>query len=125
MHSGRATLKPRLFYEKQARDLLKNLREDKELTYDQLAQRLRAHGAVLETRPLINKINRGRFTFAFALQVLAAMDQTTLRVPNALGPDRAKPSSVGGWMAPKDPRRSRKTPAKPAEGAGDDPEDFE
>ena len=53
-----------------------------------------------KTGPLINKINRGRFTFtfafAFALQVLAAMDQTTLRVPNALGPDRAKPSSVGG-----------------------------
>ncbi len=115
MHSGQATLKPRLFYEKQARDLLKHLREDKELTYDQLARHLKPHGAVLETRVLINKINRGRFSFAFALQVLAAMGETTLRVPNVLGAERANPERVGGWLAPKDPRRSRKPPMEPAE----------
>lgn len=107
-------MKPREFYEKQARDLIKHLREDNELTYAQLAERLRAHGAVLEERVLINKINRGRYSFAFALQVLAALDVVNLRVPNVLGADQAKPGRTG-WMAEKDPRRSRKLPPKASE----------
>ncbi len=49
---------PRLFYEKQARELLKQFREDKQMTYAQLAERLQEHGVTLETRALINKINR-------------------------------------------------------------------
>lgn len=107
-------MKPREFYEKQARDLIKHLREDKELTYAQLAERLRAHGASLEERALINKINRGRFSFAFALQVLAALDVVNLRVPNVLGADQARLGRTG-WMAEKDPRRSRKLPPKASE----------
>jgi transcriptional regulator with XRE-family HTH domain len=104
-------LKPRLFYEKQARDLLKQFREDKQLTYAQLAERLQDHGVTLETRALINKINRGKFTFAFALQVLAALDVVSLRIPNALDPDRAKPSITPGWISARDPR-SRRLPSE-------------
>lgn len=106
-------MKPRPFYEKQAKDLLKNLREDKELTYAQLADRLKQHGVTLEVHALINKINRGRFSFAFALQVLAALEMSSLKLPNVTrAADRDKPARTGGWIAENDPRRSRKLPAK-------------
>lgn len=117
-------MKPRLFYEKQARDLLKQFREDKQMTYAQLAERLQEHGVTLETRALINKINRGRFTFAFALQVLAALDIVSLRIPNVRDAARSKPIRTGVWMAPNDPR-ARQLPTKTPERAGDDAEDLE
>ena len=119
-----APVKPRLFYEKQARDLLKQFREDKQITYAQLAERLQEHGVTLETRALINKINRGRFTFAFALQVLAALDIVSLRLPNARDPARSNPARTGVWIAPNDPRARHLSPKAP-ERAGDDPEDLE
>ena len=101
-------MKPRLFYEKQARDLIKRAREEKQLTYAQLAELLTAHGAVLEERALINKINRGRFTFAFALQVMAALDMVVLKVPNVLIPSRSGMPETGVWISPKAPK-TRKT----------------
>ncbi len=102
-------VKARDFYEKQARDLIKHLREDKELTYAQLAERLRAHGATLEERALINKINRGRFSFAFALQVLAALDAVNIRIPNVLNGERQVSERIGVWRAPNDPRARRRS----------------
>ena len=113
MHHKRCTsvaaaLKPRLFYEKQARDLIKQAREEKQLTYAQLAGLLQAHGAVLEERALINKINRGRFTFAFALQVMAALDMVVLKLPNVLIPSRSGMPETGVWISPKAPK-TRKT----------------
>jgi len=98
--------KPRLFYEKEARDLIKRIRCEKEITYAQLADRLKAHGAGIQTRPLTTKINRGRFTFAFALQVLAALDVVDLKLPNVLGSSRANPAHNGGWKAPAAKRSS-------------------
>lgn len=107
------TVENRLFYEQQARDLLKNFREDKQWTYAQLAMALQSHGATLETRALINKINRGTFTFAFALQVLAALEVVSLRIPNALAANKPSSARRGGWTSPNDPR-SRRSPTKPA-----------
>jgi hypothetical protein len=71
----------RLFFEGKARDLLLDLREDKGLTYSELARRLRGYGVHIETQVLINKLRRGTYSFTFALQVLAAMGETSLRVP--------------------------------------------
>ena len=112
-----AVLKPRLFYEKQARDLIKQAREEKQLTYAQLAELLKAHGAVLEERALINKINRGRFTFAFALQVMAALDMVVLQLPNVLIPSRSSLPETGVWISPKAPktRKTWRLPPKAAE----------
>lgn len=110
-------LKPRLFYEKQARDLIKQARDEKQLTYAQLAELLKAHGAVLEERALINKINRGRFTFAFALQVMAALDMASLPLPNVLIPSRSSLPETGIWTSPKAPktRRTWRSPPKASE----------
>jgi transcriptional regulator with XRE-family HTH domain len=76
-----AAVNPRRFYEVQAKALIKQLREDKSLSYKELARRLEAQGVVMDDQVLINRINRGGFSFAFALQLLAAMDVHTLKVP--------------------------------------------
>lgn len=74
-------MKPRDFYEARAKSLIKDLRESKQVSYKELARRLEAYGVVMDDRVLINRINRGGFSFAFALQVLAALGATTLTVP--------------------------------------------
>ncbi len=71
----------RRFYEEQAKKLLKDLLADKGLTHRELAAKLYEHGIYIETQPLINKLNRGRYSFAFALQVLAALGEKSLRIP--------------------------------------------
>ena len=74
-------MSPREFYEARAKSLIKELREEKNISYRDLALRLQTVGVRLTEQSLINRINRGRFTFAFALQVLAAMDVQSVHVP--------------------------------------------
>jgi hypothetical protein len=77
-------VKPRIFYEKMAEDLIKSKREELQLEYSELSKRLLDHGVHIDTRVLINKINRGNFSFTFALQVLAALEVKSVSVPNVL-----------------------------------------
>ena len=79
-------MKPRDFYEARAKSLIKDLRESKQVSYKELARRLEAYGVVVDDRVLINRINRGGFSFAFALQVLAALGAPTLAVPQLSSP---------------------------------------
>lgn len=54
------------------------------MSYKEHARRLEAYGVVVDDRVLTNRINRGGFSFAFTLQVLAvlaALVATTLDVP--------------------------------------------
>ena len=74
-------MKPREFYEARAKSTIKELREQTGITYKELARRLEAEGVVIDPQVLINRINQGKFSFAFALQLLAAMNQTTLDLP--------------------------------------------
>ena len=74
-------MKPREFYEARAKSIIKELREEKDLSYKELARRLEAQGVVIEDRVLINRINRGGFSFAFALELLAAMGAESVVVP--------------------------------------------
>ncbi len=74
-------MKPREFYEARAKSIIKELREEKDLSYKELARRLEAQGVVIDDRVLINRINRGGFSFAFALQLLAAMGAESVDVP--------------------------------------------
>ncbi len=75
------TSHPRHFFEQQAKAILQNLRLDKDLTHTELARRLEAYGVRVTPQVLINKLNRGTYSFTFALQVLAAMGVKTLQVP--------------------------------------------
>jgi hypothetical protein len=76
-----SNLKPRDFYEARAKALVKELRESKQVPYKELARRLEAYGVFLSDRVLINRINRGGFSFAFALTVLDALGQSSIEVP--------------------------------------------
>ena len=74
-------LKSRDFYEARAKSIIKDLRESKGVSYKELSRRLEAYGVAVDDRVLINRINRGGFSFTFALQVLAALGATTVDVP--------------------------------------------
>ena len=74
-------MKPRDLYEVRAKSIIKDLRESRGVSYKELARRLEAYGVVVDDRVLINRINRGGFSFAFAMQVAAALGATTLPIP--------------------------------------------
>ena len=71
----------RQFYEARAKSLVKDLREQKDISYKDLARRLEAQGTVIDVQVLINRVNQGKFSFAFALQLLAAMGIEHVEVP--------------------------------------------
>jgi ribosome-binding protein aMBF1 (putative translation factor) len=71
----------RRFFEARAKSIVKDLRESKQLSYKELAQRLEAQGAPIDVQVLINRVNHGRYSFAFALQLLAAMGAEVVAVP--------------------------------------------
>ena len=72
---------PNVFYETQARELIKRIRREKGIPYWKLAQNLRELGEEVEVQPLINRVNPGTYNFEFALKLLAAMGVDTLEVP--------------------------------------------
>ena len=82
-------MEEREFYEQQARLLIKRYRRDAEISYKELARRLEAHGLKIEPQVLTNRINRGTYTFSFALHLLAALGVATIDVPKFSRP-RAK-----------------------------------
>ena len=69
-------------YEARAKNLLKGALKSKGLTYAQLAERLGQMGIVENERNLTNKISRGGFTAAFLLQCMAAMNCSSLQIPD-------------------------------------------
>ena len=69
------------FYEAQAKALIKDLRESRKMSYADLALRLQSYGVVISERVLINRINRGTFTFSFAMMVLDALNAEMLEIP--------------------------------------------
>lgn len=74
-------MKAREFYEARAKSLVKDLREEKNISYKDLARRLEAEGLLIDVQVLINRVNQGKFSFAFALQLLAAMGVRSIEVP--------------------------------------------
>ena len=80
----------RQFYEARAKSIVKDLREDKGLSYRELARRLSDLGLPVDEQVLINRLNRGRFSFAFALQVLAAMEVDVVAVPKPTSRTKAR-----------------------------------
>lgn len=68
-----------------ARDLLLELRRDKGLTYKELCRRLEAYDVHMTEQALINKLNRGLYSFGFALLMLDVMGASSVKVPHLLG----------------------------------------
>jgi transcriptional regulator with XRE-family HTH domain len=80
---------PRIFYEARAKSFIKDLREEKGVSYKELASRLSSGGLPMTEQALINRFNRGRFSLAFALQVLSALGVASLPVPQMKSPKAA------------------------------------
>lgn len=74
-------MKPNKFYEAGAKSIIKDLRESKQLSYKELARRLESEGVHIDVQVLINRVNQGKYSFAFALQLLAAMGAEVVAVP--------------------------------------------
>ena len=67
-------------WEARARGLLRAEMTKRGLTYSQLVERLKAVGVSEDERNLRNKVSRGKFTAAFLLQCLSAMETHTLHL---------------------------------------------
>jgi hypothetical protein len=74
-------MKARAFYEARAKELIKELRETRQVSYADLALKLKSYGAPISERVLINRINRGTYSFAFAMMVLDALGAELLELP--------------------------------------------
>ena len=74
--------------------MVKDTREQKDVSYAELAVRLRPYGVRLSEQSLINRVNRGAFSFTFALQVLAALGVDTIKVPKLPQPRAAGPKAT-------------------------------
>ena len=96
-------MRPIEFYEIQARDLIQGLREQKEMTFEQLANRLLEHGETVEPKVLSNRINRGKFSLALTLQLLAVLDVSTLKLPKPWAGQPAARHRVPTWVEPSTP----------------------
>jgi len=88
------------FYAHRAKGLIKELREDRKVSYKDLARQLAAQGTPMDVQVLINRVNQGKFSFAFALQLLAAMGVEHLEVPRM----RGLTGRTGSSGTPQSPR---------------------
>ena len=62
-------------YELKARNFLKNMLEDNTIDYTQLSTLLQKVGVNETNANLSNKIQRGKFSFSFVIQVLDVIDK--------------------------------------------------
>ena len=69
------------FYEARAKELIKELREERGIPYADLAEKLAGYGIARTEQALINRINREHKKFAFALMVLDALGAEYLEIP--------------------------------------------
>ncbi|WP_162910190.1 DUF6471 domain-containing protein [Azohydromonas sediminis] len=76
-----------------AKELLLETRRDKGLSYKELCRRLEAYDIRITEQALINKLNRGLYSFGFALLMLDVMGVASVKVPHLLGtrPQRRAP----------------------------------
>lgn len=78
------------FFDAQAKLLVKQAIEDSKLSKKELAALMKRDlGILVNDMQLANRINRGRFSLAFALQVLSALGRNSIPVPRL--PTHLKP----------------------------------
>mgnify|MGYP003578036869 CR=1 FL=1 len=82
----------RKFYAVRAKEIVKELRTRRGMSYEKLAAALNRQGWMMSRQVLINRLNRGTYSFAFALQLLAILGEEKLPIPKAPRADRG-PSS--------------------------------
>jgi Domain of unknown function (DUF6471) len=71
----------RKFFEAEGKEYVLRLLKEQDLPYWRLNEMLREGGVVMADQSLRNKLGRGRYSFAFALQVLHAMGIRSIDIP--------------------------------------------
>jgi hypothetical protein len=82
-------MNPRKYYRARAKAIVKELRTRNGVSYEQLVEALNKQGWAMSRQVLINRINRGTFSFAFALQLLAILGEEKLPIPRAPRAEKA------------------------------------
>lgn len=77
-------------YQQRVQALVQELRDERQLTYEKLAEVLQTMGAHIKPQVLANRINRGRFSAGFAFMLLEAMGTSHVQYPKP--PARLKAS---------------------------------
>jgi hypothetical protein len=67
-------------WEAKARGILRSEMAKQNVTYSQLLEKLKSIGVEEDERNLRNKVSRGKFTAAFMLQCLSALNTPALRL---------------------------------------------
>ena len=80
LHIREVTMRSDSVWDTRARGLLKAELARKDVTYEQLAEKLREMGVNETAASIANKISRGRFTAVFLLQCLEAIGCKTIEV---------------------------------------------
>ena len=84
------------FYEREARKLIHDAKDKYEeklgepFAFQDLAELLLAHGMDIGHQALINKIRKGNFSLAFAMEVLTILGQTRIDIPPLPPAEKAK-----------------------------------
>jgi hypothetical protein len=73
-------MEPLTDWDRKARGIIKAEMKRRDLSYQQLAERLEAIGVHDTQRNLINKVNRGKFSAAFLLQCLEAIGCSRIEI---------------------------------------------
>lgn len=79
-------MKANAFYKAQAKSIIKDMRDSKQLAYKELARLLETPDQPVDVQELINQVNDGAFSFALGLQFLAAMGVKSIEVPVPVRP---------------------------------------
>lgn len=80
-------------WEDRAHELLRMEMKRRKVSYKALSRLLEAYGFEESPGQLNRKVNRKRFSAAFLFACLAAMDVTTIDVPNQLTPIKLRPDN--------------------------------
>jgi hypothetical protein len=73
-------------FERAGKGYLKDAMRDQGYKLKDLAIELHNHGVSITPQSLTNKINRGKYSFGFAMLVLHILNVTTVDVPERLPP---------------------------------------
>lgn len=78
-------MKTEAFIRARVVERIKELREQQQVPYKELARRLEGLGERIDAKLLAKRINRGSFTFSFGVMVLMALGETGFDFPTLPG----------------------------------------
>lgn len=91
------------FYRREALRIIRDAKDKKHkpYAYRDLAKDLENYGEEISYQVLINRINRGSFSFAFALQILAALGVKEIQIKQPPPGIRKAPTRPAKNASPK------------------------